>query len=519
MSSAMGAPTPTQSIGHLKHVNPTAGPTQLSKTHPNIVNYAISAGGVLLGLALIGGFALILRCNRRRRKRLLDAEIDARIHEKTLARMALSGSRTQSLAKMPHAAMSRNPSVVYPMPLLTAGRASTANSSTETLAVPRARATCIRASDQRLPCGCPDCVVVTRAALLRDGSSGGSGSGSTRLGSGVRGSLLNPHPAVRYSTAGSRFARSSSSPRKSSGHRVAVGSQRTAHSPTAGRSPYARPRTSRNDENAYRTDSPPAEPNDTRADHLRSEWATSFAVASHSGVPLGYKRGIGMGIITATTTGALGCPSPATPSLVFTPQAVGSAFGSPALSLSDDAGATSISPGTPPQVSLGSLGTLGSLSRAGGSFARSGTGSSLGTTGKVMDVGSSLDLAVSRGYLGSGSGGSLAHLQVSPHVAIGSPVQGTPASPHLSPELAYGSTSADPYAPPRTSTSNMQKIPQQDVQTDVAGGGEGKWFTEVDWFAEDGPINLSYYEQPNAVSASQASGYVDRYDNHNGITV
>ncbi|KAL7285918.1 hypothetical protein ACG7TL_001029 [Trametes sanguinea] len=520
MSSAIGAPTPTQSIGHLKHINPTAGPTQLSKTHPNIVNYAISAGGVLLGLALIGGFALILRCNRRRRKRLLDAEIDARIHEKTLARMALSGSRTQSLAKMPNAAMSRNQSVVYPMPLLTAGRSSTANSSTETLAVPRARATCIRASDQRLPCGCPDCVVLTRAALLRDGSSGGSGSGLPgRLGPGLRGSLLNPHPAVRYSYASSRFSRISSSPRNSSGHRVAVGPQRGVHSPTAGRSPYARPRTPRNDENAYRTDSPHEEP-DTRADHLRSEWATSFAVASHSGVPLGYKRGIGMGIITATTTGALGCPSPATPSLVFTPQAVGSAFGSPALSLSDDAGATSIALGTPPQVSLGSLGTLGSLARTGGSFARSGTGSSLGASGK-MDGGSSLDLAVSRGYLGSASGGSLAHMHVSPPVAMGSPAQGTPAAPHLSPELAYGNTSADPYAPRRTSTGLTQKVAQQDVMVhaDGAGDNEGKWFTEVDWFAEDGPINLSYYEQPNSHSASQASGYVDRYENHNGITV
>ncbi|CDO71754.1 hypothetical protein BN946_scf184920.g38 [Trametes cinnabarina] len=517
-SFSMAAPTPTQSIGHLPHINPTAGPTQLSKTHPNIVNYAISAGGVLLGLAIIGGFALILRCNRRRKKRQLEAEIDVRIHEKTLSRMALHGSRNQSLAKVPNAAMSRAQSAVYPLPLMTAGRLSSANSSTETLAVPRARATCIRASDQRLPCGCPDCVVLTRAASLRDGFPSGSVSGLPgRLGSGSRGSLLNPHPAVRYSHA--RFSRASSSPGRSPGSRATVASQRGVHHPTTTHSPRARSGTPRNDENVFRADSPRGEPA-SRMESPRADWATSFAIAAHSGVPLGYPHGIGMGIVAATTTGALGCPSPATPALVSTPQIIGSAFGSPALSLSDDAGATSISPGTPPHVSLGSLGTLGSLARAGGSFARSGTGSSLGTTGGGSKcMGSSLEQATSRGYLGSGSAGSLAHMHVSPHVATPAQGHGTLAAPRLSPELAYGQVGADAYTFPRVSPKAMGEMPQQGTYAVDGASNEEKWFTEVDWFAEDGPINLSYYEKPNAVSASQVSGYEDRYDNHNGMVV
>ncbi|KAI8983258.1 hypothetical protein BD414DRAFT_578858 [Trametes punicea] len=513
-SSVVFAPdvqAPTQSAGHLPHINPTAGPTQLSKTHPNIVNYAISAGGVLLGLMLIGAFALFLRCNKRRKKRALDAEIDARIHEKTLARMA--ASRTQSVAKLPSAALSRDQSVVHPMPLLTAARSSTANSSTETLS-PRARATCIRASDQRLSCGCPDCVVLTRAASL-SARAGSPGSGAlTRATFGARGTLVNPHPTVRYTYASSRFPRSSSSARSSAGSRaVHVGPHRGLRSPSAAaNSPTARLRVSGNDENAYRTNSAPTEPaRSISSAHV--EWAASLAAASQSGLPLSYNRGVGMGIITATSTGTLGCASPVTPSLVFsTPRVIGSAFGSPALSLSDDTGATTISPCTPPQVSLGSLGTLGSLARAGGSFVRSGTASSFGTTGK-KDAGSSLNLALSRGHLGSIADSDtkdLAHVHVSPHVGV----QMENASSHVSAQPAWASSEEQVIA---GSTTAMGKRPQGGTDATQGPGQREKWFTEVDWFADDGPLaGLAYYDQP---SSACASGYGDSYTSRAGIEV
>ncbi len=124
-------PTPTEAIGHLQHSNPTDGPTQLSKTHPNIVNYAISAGCVLCGVAFIAIVLLLRRCSSRRKQDVLDAQIDARLHENTAAvsRMTMAASRTQSLAKLPNAALPRYPS----MRPLAPARTTSTNSSTSTL--------------------------------------------------------------------------------------------------------------------------------------------------------------------------------------------------------------------------------------------------------------------------------------------------------------------------------------------------------------------------------------------------
>ncbi|KAH9891225.1 hypothetical protein C8Q73DRAFT_703341 [Cubamyces lactineus] len=527
MSFVAGPPTPTQSVGHLPHVNPTAPATQLSKTHPNIVNYAISAGGVLLGLVIIGGFALIIRCKKRRQKRTLDAQIDARIHEETLSRMA-AHSRMQSPAKMRTAATARGQSVAHPMPLLTAQRtSSTAYSSTETL--PRTRSACIRASDQRLPCGCPDCLVLNCAASASPyagslAATPGTGSGTplSRHGSTLRTPAGSPHSAVRYTYASSRFPRVSPSSRGSPV--VTAGPHRGPYSPAQGTPPNgSRSRHVHNDENAHREDAIRTHPS-PRADLAPREWdtwATSTA-GGHFGSTLTYPRGVGMGIITATSTGTLGCPSPMVPSLAFfTPQSFGSALGSPALSLSDDAGATIIPPCTPPpQVSLGSLGTLGSLTRTGASFARSGTASSIGSTSK-LGVHPSLDAVLLSGHAGTGSGraisngDNLAHMNVSPDV--GQQHGAVYASPYVSPRLTSPGFSVHAYSGTHGTTSK-QRPPQGPNAQHDAGNAE-KWFTEVDWFADDGPLALSSYEQKPSGSSNGASRYDGGYSNYTTVAM
>ncbi|KAI0369879.1 hypothetical protein BV20DRAFT_967205 [Pilatotrama ljubarskyi] len=506
MSSS--TPTPTQSIGHLKHINPTAGPTELSKTHPNIVNYAISAGGVLLGIAFIGAFVLFRRCNRRRKQDALDVQIDARIHEndRVVSRMTMAASRTQSLAKLPNAALMRDQSAVHPMPLLTAGNSASASTNSSTSTLPCTQVTCVRGSDLRLSCGCGDCLALVRVSVatgaLRSSSSspGSSAHASSTLGSGSGPQAAVGHPTMRYlslpftNTRTTRtlglptFVRSSSSSRAG----TTLGRNNGPSRQTSQTGPDTTPRghlsTSargqiQNDENAHRDASIRVR---TPTENNTFGWDTvgmpSFGLTSSG--PLSWTHGVGIGIMTATSTGALGCPSPATPSLVFsTPGTTGSAFGSPALSLSDDAGATILSPRSPPHLSLGSMGTLGSLG-AGGSFTRSGTGSSVGTSGRKNPF-SPLSGTVSAAYLGN----DLAHMHVSPHMA-GSESEGIFAagSTPVSPQLAVRDCATDVGPSSSFKAATMQP---------VRGKGE-KWFTDVDWFAEDGPLALASYEQPEA---------------------
>ncbi|KAI0656763.1 hypothetical protein C8Q70DRAFT_1008460 [Cubamyces menziesii] len=531
MSFVADTSTPTPTVGHLPHVNPTAPATQLSKTHPNIVNYAISAGGVLLGLAIIGVFALIIRCKKGRKKRALDAQIDARIHEETLSRMA-AASRMQSPAKMRPAAVTRGLSVAHPMPLMTAQRtSSTAYSSTETL--PRTRSVCIRASDQRLPCGCPDCLVLTRTASVAPhvgspAASSGAGSGTplSRHGSTLR-TPGSPHSAVRYAYASSRLPRvSPSSVRGTGSPGTTVGPRRGPYSPAQRTSPTSsRPRHIRNDENAHREDAIRTHPS-PRAHITHREWDTwaTSAAGAYSGTTLTYPRGVGMGIMTATSTGTLGCPSPMAPSLAYsTPRMIGSALGSPALSLSDDAGITTISPCTPPpQVSLGSLGTLGSLTRTGASFARSGTASSIGSTSK-MNVQPSLDIVLSSGYAGASSGhgtsngDNLAHMHVSPDV--GQKLEAVYVSPRVSPQLASSPSLGERVYTGGHGATSKQRSPQEPNAQHDTGSAE-KWFTEVDWFADDGPLPLSCYEQKPSTPSNGATRYdYGGYSNYTTVAI
>ncbi|KAI0672590.1 hypothetical protein C8Q78DRAFT_990973 [Trametes maxima] len=500
MSSTL---TERDAIGHMQHHSPTDPPTQLSSSHPNIVNFAISAGGVLVGLAIIGAFALVLRCRKRRRQRVLDAQIDARIDEKTIARMA--ASRATSVAKIPTVGRAANQSGPHPMPLLTAGRTSSSSTVvSSTTPLPRARSTCIRASDQRLPCGCPDCLLLrTRPAFL-PGSS-------TTASSSRPGSISSPAQtsSTRFNPISGRVSRASTttpsaSPRTAYATHPRTGNRTPISTPRQSASPRTRPH---NDENAHRAAA-------IRTNPLPSprtlEWDGAWTPAT-TGIALpATTRGIGIGIMTATSTGALGAHFPPPASVSFadadsarirttsgsggqtpTTGRPASVYGSPALSLtfSDDAGATSLgcpSPHSvlatpPPQLSLGSLGTLGSLGRTAssgsgfgfsGSFSRSNTGASLATT----HAGSS--------RIVSGNGGtSLAHMQVSPvagspDVAFASPQLARPTLTHRSPKAA----GKQPGAPPSR------------------GNGE-TWFTDVDWLADDGPLALAQCDRDPPPSA------------------
>ncbi|KAI0358851.1 hypothetical protein OH77DRAFT_1420342 [Trametes cingulata] len=500
MSSS--TPTPTQSIGHLTHINPTAGPTELSKTHPNIVNYAISAGGVLLGIAFIGAFVLFRRCNKRRKQDAIDAQIDARIHEndQAISRMTMAASRTQSLAKLPNAALLRGQSAVHPMPLLTAGNAASASTNSSTSTLPCTQVTCVRRSDLRLSCGCSDCLTVVRASAAAGGALVNSVPGtSANVSSPSESGPQTPaaHPTMRYlslpfaNTRTSRtvgiptFVRSSSSSRagtaasRGAGRPPRRGSNPPPSTTDRGHTPIV-PRTHvETDENAHREASIRVRtPTETNTFGWDTVGVSSLGVTP--GAPLSWPHGVGIGIMTATTTGALGCPSPATPSMGFsTPGISGSAFGSPALSLSDDAGATTFSPRSPPHLSLGSLGTMGSLG-AGGSFTRSGTGSSIGLAGRKIQP--SFNGAIPLDDMLA----NLAHMHVSPHM-VTSDSEGV---------FAAGSTPISPRFAVRvdtvragSSTSWGKAATMQPTRAE----GE-KWFTDVDWFAEDGPLALASYD-------------------------
>ncbi|KAI0778037.1 hypothetical protein BD413DRAFT_506318 [Trametes elegans] len=494
MSHSASAPTP--SVEHWHRVDPTAGPIQLSKTHPNIVNYAISAGGVLLGLALIGGFALFVRCNKKRRKhRVLEAQIDARINDHALPRVL--ASRASSFAK-DMSTCPRDQAMGHPLPLLTASRLASVSSSSVTLPRVRARATCIRASDQRVPCGCSECLLGRPGALMDPPANTGPYAPSIARAPSVTRSMSrsrspSPRPTVRYSPAGSRFPRASGvgadSPRATPGRGTANGTPRT------GRSPATTPRTrAHNDENAHRAAAIRTNPVVPRGDFSPREWDAwaSAAAASHH---------VGMGIMTATSTGTLGCPSPATPSLGFsspkTQAAIGNTYGSPVLS--DDAGATVLAT-PPPHLSLGSMGSLG---LAGGTFTRSATGSSFGSTGgRSITQGalSSLDNAYHVGYLGpcgDSSGNKsldLTHVQLSP--LTGSESGDAFVSPRGSPHLGQQAhVSSVPAASKATEVRG-------DLQTHGSAGSQEKWFTEVDWFADDGPLGQAYCEPSDPASSS-----------------
>ncbi|KAI0687802.1 hypothetical protein C8T65DRAFT_746947 [Cerioporus squamosus] len=407
--SALAAPAP---VGHMPHPpNPSDGPMQLSAKHPNVVNYAISAGGVVLGIALITTFALICRWRRRRRQRALDEHIDARIREKTLSR--LEANRTHSLSKLPAAALASEQSVLRPLPRLSA---HSANSSEESL--PRPRQACIRSSDQRLPCGCPDCVVFARSSTLAPSLSGSALATADAEG--------NAHGTLRHSSshrqprAVSAFVRGRHSPLPPPGLRV------LSLGPSASRAQR------RTDENVHRAASVR-----TPSPRVASPFDYSAALdrsASSSLVPTAtYSRGttVGMGIMVAARTSAFACPSPApaTPPLGFsTPRTGTSLAGSPAPSLSDNAGATTLNP--------------------------------------IVSV----DVAASRGHLGS----SLAHMQVSPLVqdAVGSPISAEPSLSGVVPETETVKASELPFSP-------------------RADGGEEEkqWLTEADWFGPGGPLD------------------------------
>ncbi|KAI0665369.1 hypothetical protein C8Q78DRAFT_1084048 [Trametes maxima] len=498
LSAMSSTPTERDAIGHMQHHSPTDPPTQLSSSHPNIVNFAISAGGVLVGLAIIGAFALVLRCRKRRRQRVLDAQIDARIDEKTIARMA--ASRATSVAKIPTVARAAYQSGPHPMPLLAAGRTSSSSTVvSSTTPLPRARSTRIRASDQRLPCGCPDCLLLRTRPAFFPGSS-------TTASSSRPGSISSPAQtsSACFNPIGGRLSRASTTTPSASPepqpppppplpslnhHPLRLSSHRLRYPP-----PHS-------NENAHRAAA-------IRTNPLPSpralEWDGAWTPATPGVALPATTRGIGIGIMTATSTGALGAHFPPPASVSFadadssrtrtssgsggqtpTTGRPGSVYGSPALSLtfSDDAGATSLGcprphsvlATPPPQLSLGSLGTLGSLGRTagsgsgfgfGGSFSQSNTGASLATT----HAGSSCIV--------SGNGGtSLAHMQVSPvagspDVVFASPQLTRPTLTHRSPKAA----GKQPGAPPSR------------------GNGE-TWFTDVDWLADDGPLALAQYDR------------------------
>ncbi|KAI0640493.1 hypothetical protein C8Q79DRAFT_1123022 [Trametes meyenii] len=525
----MSSTVERDAIGHMQHHSPTDPPAQLSNSHPNIVNFAISAGGVLVGLGIIGAFALFLRCRKRRQQRALDAQIDARIDEKTIARM--SAARATSTAKFPNAERATTQSGLHPMPLLKAGRissSSTVVSSAARAPPPRARTTCVHTSDQRLPCGCPDCLLLlTRPTATLTGSFTPASfprSGSIpRAPAQPSSTRYNPLTA-RVPRASSGSVSSSASPRATYATHPRTGNRTPITTPLQSPSPRFRPH---NDENAHRAASIRTNPLPSPR-NLELDGAWTPIVTTPDIAPPATTRGIGIGIMAATSIGTLGAHFPQSPtsgsfegagaSRIRTSNGSSlqdtatdrprSAYDSPALSytFSDDAGTTSLgcpSPHSvsvlstpPPQLSLGSLGTLGSLGRSagsgsgfgfGGSFSRSNTGTSLANT----------QAGTSRG-LGSGDNGttdpSLVHMQVSPlagSVAFALPQFTHPTLTHRSPKAAGGKPDASPSRE----------------------GGE-TWFTDVDWFADDGPLALAQCDRdspPSTYGTDMSAGHVGVY--------
>ncbi len=413
--SALAAPPP---IGHMpRPPNPSDGPTQLSPKHANVVNYAISAGGVVLGVALITTFALMCRWRRQRRQRALDDRIDDRIREKTLSR--LEANRTHSLAKLPAAALASEQSVLRPLPRLTS--AHSAYSSEESL--PRPRQTCIRSADQRLPCGCPDCVVFARSSTLAPSLSG-SAIASAAAVSSPHGTSSHRQPRGRHSMLppGLRVLSLDSS---------ASRAQR------------------RTDENVHRavsirTPSP-------RVVSPFEYYSAGFDRSAPPGSAYSPGTTVGMGIMVATRTSALGCASPA-PSLGFSTPLCGS----PAPSLSDDAGATTLNP----------IVVLDHESAA--------------------HLNSPVDLAASRGHL--------AHMHVSPLVQDAAAGADSPVcavsvyeSPLSSPATITQAHFSRVTPGAGTGTAKGSELPF----SPRADGEEKKqqvWFTDVVWYhGDDGP--------------------------------
>ncbi|KAI0752969.1 hypothetical protein C8Q80DRAFT_1267424 [Daedaleopsis nitida] len=433
------------SIDHApRPVDPSAGPVQLSPKHPNLVNYAISAGGVLIGVAFITTFALICRWRKRRRQRALDDEIDGRIRDKSLSR--LEANRTHSVAKLPAAALSNDQLVIHPLPNLTSTAISPRAAGDRT--VPRARQACIRSTDQRLPCGCPDCLVLAGSSSLATSTS----------------TSAHAHRTVRYTSSFSstRFPRIAAaiSPRSTPRSTATRARGNYTSNPRAHR---------RTDENTHRvastrTSSPRFVPPD-------ATWAGDMRASTVAQAPA-HMTGVGMGLVVAASAGSLGCsPIPATPPLVFaTPWMAGS----PAFSLSDDAGATTLTP---------------TASRT----------SCAGQRQSFADPNSSVELAASLGRLGY----PLAHMTVASPTrkdeivgtSSGSscPSPSSPATPPASihhwhkPSLTVADDhnlfkTPDPSRTPIGSSVPLLPLPVHEEEH-----GQ-KWFTDVDWDGADSPL-------------------------------
>ncbi|RDX42296.1 hypothetical protein OH76DRAFT_1411311 [Lentinus brumalis] len=372
------------------------------------------------------------RWHRRRRRRALDNRIDDRIREKTLSR--LEANRTHSLAKLPAAALASEQSVLRPLPRLTG--AHSAYSSEESL--PRPRQTCIRSADQRLPCGCPDCVVFARSSTLAPSLSG-SAIASAAAVSSTHGTSSHRQPRGRHSMLppGLRVLSLDSS---------ASRAQR------------------RTDENVHRAASIR-----TPSPRVVSpfEYYSASAGFDRSAPPgSAYSPGttVGMGIMVATHTSALGCPSPAltTPSLGFSTPLCGS----PAPSLSDDAGATTLNPIVEQERSAA-----------------------------AANLNSPVDVAATRGHLGS----SLAHMHVSPLVhdaaaAAGIPVSTSAVSVYESP-LSSPATITQAHFSKVTPGAGTGTAKGSELPFSPRADGEDEkqqqkqvWFTDVVWYhGDDGP--------------------------------
>ncbi|RPD52931.1 hypothetical protein L227DRAFT_581791 [Lentinus tigrinus ALCF2SS1-6] len=287
----------------------------------------------------------------------------------------------------------------------------------------------MRASDQRLPCGCPDCVVFARSSTLAPSVSASA--------------LASIHATVRHSPSHrqprsvSSFVRGRHSPHRSALRPLSLGSSASQSQ-------------RRTDENMHRAASIRS-PSPRVASPY--DYTHAFGRSAASTYPRGAGVGVGMGIMVAATTGSLGCPSPAptTPSLGFsTPRTGTSLSGSPAPSLSDDAGATTLNP----------------IVISDGHEHDSEHSPSAASSATIRPF-ASVDASVSRGHLELGP--SLAHMQVSP--------------------LVQDNTAGSPA--PSISGVTPSQIKSGDIPFSPRAEGEQQqqgWFTEVDWFGVDGPL-------------------------------
>ena len=421
------AQSPTPTVGHLKHVSTTSGPMQIDSKHANLVNYAICIATVLFGITLIAAFALIIKWRKRTSTSLPNGNANAVVRNSNTS--YLSPDRRSMIPKFPPPGLSYHENSLSPLafPPATPPPAYAASHSLS----PCNCQSCAFGPSSSRPCRCPACVNTMYSTIPRRSSANyntGSDSSPTNTpSSGCSPTLKTP----KFS----RFA-------------GVISALRSYPAFAANRSP----KTPGQDENAVRRSLQRTPPTHT-GNVGGNVWSPrEFPLATQS-------QGRAAGDDTANFSASSASSTLTSSSSPFTASPSGTSAASPVLQqLSGDEDAV-----------------------ASHRDEHSNTSSR-----------SSLDLAVPRDHL--------AHILVSP-----------PTQDHLE-TLPDGTSNGEPVAPTVDSSSEIARdlvsgsglspmkaceiIEGGHVDTDGPSSEAStatlrleRWFTEVDWFGEEGPLS------------------------------